>query len=1389
MNAVDDIVDAVLDIILGNPEEIPDEVEEFVTYQVHTVYPGPAGTIDKTSDAVLLVPTPINVDDDVTTGVGGNDIAVQLTLDAGRATLRVQTLPNAPSPLPLAVEGIMPDPRRSSDLKVAFGYDALTTSAPTVYDATIALVGASRMSSFALDVTTVDPGATLGVTAGVFDEGPNGERNNPQHGRIDFTPVPTVTHINFLTGSDLGISQSGVDFVVNTPTKVDVLLEDVSGNDVTRAEGVIQNVPQTMSLLLTTNSSGAQNWTYRANVRVNLIDLRVSDTTGAAVNDDFQVRLEDLPLEMTLLSDSPTHSTFQANSAVGVIEAGFAHGGAVAELTDPAYLYQTAQPGFDSLAFRVLGLSRAELSTADPTVIDVDMSPGPFHALIEDGNRTIDAMIRDLPSSIRAELSATGSSLSLVGNDRIGEIVVDAHDPDGLAGRATDLDLRLVDLPESVTFGYGTDGGSAGVEADGVIGSVDLLLTSGPTIAVDDGFDGIIMEETPDHFALVAELHGLTEASVTTGDAPYDITLRKAPGPFLAKVVQGDRNTRIEFLDLPDSLEATFNPAGALALTASAPIDTITAVIDDPAGVSGRATHASALLEGVPTTLDVTWDTAGDAVGIDASGQTLDLLEVALNDGTPVALPAGQDGVLLRDTPAQYGIAVRMHGLQLAQISTGDAPYTIELDKAAGPFIIDLQQGDRKTDIEILDLPNSLDAILDPAGSLSLTSSAPIGSIETTLTDPTGVSGRATSAHALLQSVPTTLDVTWNADGGEVGVDAQGQTVGLIDVLLTSGPTISVPAGFDGFLLEDVASHYGVAIRLNQLKRAVVSTGGAPYSLDIQKQAGPFSVRMLQGERDTSIQVLDLPSSLSATVDPAGALAYTASSTISSLAASVTDPNGVTAKAKRVQATLTGLPTALNVSWAGGGGALNADANGQTLGSIDFLLARDLSGPVATIPSGQDGVIVRDTTAEYVATGRITGLKKVTFAQGPPPSFTLNTTGGRVFKAEIDTQKPSGVATIDALITTLPTSLTVGMGSGANFDYVASATVNSVTLTAFDPDGVSGRAKHLNATLTSLPLHLNVATATNGTITADAFGGTVGALEFQLTSGPNDTIAQPNDGLLLNDLVDKYVMFARLTGLKKAVGSTSPAPNINLQTTANKPFKLELNKWNGSKIEYNRAQLNNLPASVVLAVNGQNITYTASGTASLLSFDTNVGNRWNTHADISNPVPASFSVCVASNIDCTPSDDRANHGTADASFRFVASEHTTVNMFDCVAPATSACPDSPSEFTRITNLRVKVLGQDGRTTSAGDAGHIYVDTDNNSLSGQIHTQQGNSGFRETFGAGFFSQNRLGRWTGYGIFVPFLNPNPNPKTGTINCASGTSLEVRFIFWIGVTGFLC
>lgn len=1207
--------------------ELPEALNPLV-YEIVTEYRTPGGeTIQKSTPAVLALPVPIDVDNELTTGLAGGDVLAQLTIDAGRAGLRVTTLPNAPADMPLKIEAVLSDPRQGTTLKVAFGYDALASKAPSVYTATIQLVGAARVTSFALDIQTVGAGPTIGVIAEVFHSGENGERRDPQRGRVDYTPVPTASHFGILQGSDFGIQQSGLDLATDTPTTVNVLIEDIQGSKAVIGRAKIAELPNIVSLILTEQDNGNRTWNYQATDVIDLVTLDITETSSTAVVDDFSVRIEKMALSATLIQDTPTHMTFQADRPIGALAAGSANGRSVAFLNEPAYVYSTDRGAGDSFAFRILGLQRAELDTGDPFIADVTIQAGPFHVLIEDGTATFDAMIRDMPSRIRLALSASQGTLDWDGSAPIEEIAIAAHDPEGLTGRATDLMLTLRQIPASISVSWGEGSGVAMLRANsGSIGSVDLLLTSGPTLQVDPGFDGVVFEDVESHYALAARLTGLRLVSVTTGDAPYTMNLQKNAGPFLAHLTQGQRDTRIEILDLPDSLEATLDP---------------------------------------------------------------------------------------------------------------------------------------------------------DQGSLDYTGSAGIALITADLTDPAGVAGRATSLAIRLEDLPASLSLGYSADDTAV-VDAHGSRIGLISVVATSGPAIEVEPGFDGIVLEDLPSHYAFAVRLTGLRYASVSTGDAPYTLSLQKDAGPFLIRLQQDTRSTRIEVNDLPSSLTATFNPAGSLQYSASATIGEVSAVLTDPDGVSGRATKATALLRSLPTTLNVSWSSaGGGTIVADAQGATVGLLEVLLT---SGPDATLPTDRDGVLLEDLSDRYVVFGRITGLKLVSFAQGPPPSFRLDTTGGRRFDVDVKTQDAAGIATTVASIQNLPSSVQIGFTNATALSYTASGPVQRLTVDAFDPTAISGRANTLHALIESIPARLDASWASDGTITLDAKGGTIGLIELQLTSGPDERLAAQYDGLMLRDLTDRYVVFARLTGLRRVTGTQSPLPDITIETTGGRVLRIDLEEWNGSKVEYTRATLDRLPSSVRVRIAegaGDEIFYTASAATNSLVLDTNGGDRWNMHASISNPLPASVSFCSAGNGYCTGFRRSAGAG----SFKFVASEHTTVDLFDCVRPLNSSCVrGNADDFTDVRNWRVRHVEFDADFDSVGESGYTFMHTASHALNGYLLTRSGSSGFEANFSPGFWANNRKVEWDVWGLF--------KDKSGSINCPGGTSLSVRVLgIWLGVTSYLC
>jgi hypothetical protein len=308
----------------------------------------------------------------------------------------------------------------------------------------------------------------------------------------------------------------------------------------------------------------------------------------------------------------------------------------------------------------------------------------------------------------------------------------------------------------------------------------------------------------------------------------------------------------------------------------------------------------------------------------------------------------------------------------------------------------------------------------------------------------------------------------------------------------------------------------------------------------------------------------------------------------------------------------------------------------------------------------------------------------------------------------------------------------------------------------------------------------------SGVVRADAGTATIGLIEFLLTSGPVESLPADRDGVVLRDLADRYVVFARLTGLKKIEAVLDP-PDVTLETLGGRVLSIDLQEQAGSSVDFTRVTLDRLTPSVRLRMvetgGRRDITYTASSATNSLALDTNTGNRGNLHASMASPLPASVSFCAAQDLSCTPPADRGGRSRANAgSVRLAASEHTTVNLLDCVRPLSGCTRSNATEFTEVSNMRVRVMGFDADASSLGESGHIYLDTDDHGLTGRILNIDGSGGFEAVFPSGFRSQNRLGKWSLWGL--------SKSKSGSIACPVGTSLDVRVIgIWFGVTGYLC
>ncbi|HVL89681.1 MAG TPA: hypothetical protein VM841_05540, partial [Actinomycetota bacterium] len=91
------------DLVPTTPPTVqpPGVVPSPLAYRIHSKYRAPSGDIvEKFTPAVLLVPTPVDVDGTLE-GNQVPDVLAQLVIDAGRATFRVTAFPGGTTQLPL----------------------------------------------------------------------------------------------------------------------------------------------------------------------------------------------------------------------------------------------------------------------------------------------------------------------------------------------------------------------------------------------------------------------------------------------------------------------------------------------------------------------------------------------------------------------------------------------------------------------------------------------------------------------------------------------------------------------------------------------------------------------------------------------------------------------------------------------------------------------------------------------------------------------------------------------------------------------------------------------------------------------------------------------------------------------------------------------------------------------------------------------------------------------------------------------------------------------------------------------------------------------------------------------------------------------------------------
>ncbi len=1125
--------------------------------------------------------------------------------------------------------------------------------------------------------------------------------------------------------------------------------------------------------------------------------VRLSDITGATFTPD--------PTTLSLQSGHTRKFTLQGEQA-DADGNGTSINAVIDQLpTDVTIALNNASNGFG------FGYDASDVASSFHAAV-ISVGANPLNAVLD---------ITDLPKHVEADVSPEGA-LDWTASSDVPLLVADLTNPAGIVTGASHLLVRITDMPQHLSASAAGDDVTFAAGPGQHVGLLELQLDNGAPVQLTD--DGVYLRQTADALLASVRITGLRSMGLdpatgalslgTLGGEPFavdiarddadgshfdvradlhnlpaDVTIGLASGgglglQYTASDVMDEllatvhtqsagadpvtMNLRIE--DIPTALNVLVDDAGQVQYTAASVVPVLQLDAMDPAGFFGRATNLHVLANDLPTALNATIGDDG-TLSITAPNEAVGSLIAEFNDGNPVTLAGDDDGVAVIDTPAQFAVAARITGLRELSLIPETGGTTLTLGTVGGRVF---------------------HALVNQS-------------------DP--IAGTATNIDATLDSLPETV------------------SIGLVE-------------GDTGRSLA-----YSASSRMDNLFASVGLTdtdGTTNFVLDMD----------------------NLPAQVNLGLLDSGGIDYSASGRADQLSVTVDDPAGIFAAATHLQATLTDLPTALSVV-LGEDGTLALDAPDR-LGLLEALAT---TGSTTGLDPDVDGIRLIDNGTDFLAFFRVTDLRHV--ALNPDPvSLTVASDAHRQFVIDGQLSSSGVLAATDgdldlgATFANLPETMTLGFGlagdsqaislgssasihdvafdllqhgaDGSSLDvslvlqdtptqldmaidptgainYTASSRMPLMALDAFDPAGLFDRAGNLKLRLQDIPTALNVSLSDTGAVTIDGHGSRLGLMEAQATTGPDEQLPAAQDGVLMKDLPDRFVVFARFTNLYTATVTQTPLPAVNLLTDGGRPLTIGLYTSNPGKVgrnpnqDYTVATLTPMPSQVNLALlpgdpGSLNVTYSANSNANTLTFESNSGARWVTDISIANPVPLSFTGCQAADNKCGGS---GRTPTNVGSFRFMANQATTLNVWDCTAPLTSRCnaPISSSQdadrFTNVSNLRVKSLTFDGNavgnSTGTGATGYLWIDTvptglpktiaNADPMQGSI-TNKSSQGLTMTFGANFKAANRLSTFNNYPINIF----SPPAKTGAISCTSGTGITVRVFvlgvgFNIGATNLLC
>jgi hypothetical protein len=630
-----DPVDAAIGGILDGLADTPlGDLTETARFEWRSVLAQPDGTTRRVEfDAVIGVPQPLDV-----TGDGRADVLANVTLASLTPTvvprIEVVRVGDVTTPLPLSLQAVIDLPGGAETYR--FGYDTRAGDAPQAFTADVVVGDGGAV----LEVAGEGDSA-LGVTGAIVPASGPGE----QRFGVTFSSVPTSASLGLDLAGDGGGQDIAASLRTDEPTKIGLSLVDDSGAEqVFSADGTLDSVDGDLSVVLSGTEDTGLTAELTSDEGLDSLELLATSLDAGRTVSDVRLVLTDVPDVVSFGLSADGAGALTASGPIGVFEAGYATGRQVLGLDDPAYLRLLEREESQSVALRLPGFEGLDLDLGEELSLGLTLAPTPLRALVDQDGRVFDARITDAPRELSLSLSPEGS-VRVEGSAPISEVTLEATDETGILSGASNLSLRLVDVPALLSVGI-TDAGVVFDTGGDAIGLLEVFADNGDRLAVPGGGDGLLVRDAPDGTALAGRISGLRRVEAALGDAPevlldtvagnvFAITLRQVDEAGAAEDVTATLDRLVP--DMRLALVDDGTGATRLSYSASEPTNSLAF---DFGGLSGSISNP------LPAELDICIaedEACLPAVGID--DPDLGSIRFAASETTTLNLTDGEGGI------------------------------------------------------------------------------------------------------------------------------------------------------------------------------------------------------------------------------------------------------------------------------------------------------------------------------------------------------------------------------------------------------------------------------------------------------------------------------------------------------------------------------------------------------------------------------------------------------------------------------------------------------------------------------------------------------------------------------------------------------------------------